>query len=172
MRRATLLLAIIQFSSGFFGSSAACAQEPIGEWMVASQAAQIRIDQCAGALWGVISWEKEPGRDVRNPDPGKRNRPLLGVPILLNMKPSAPDRWEGRVYNAEDGNIYPAKLTLTGANTLRIEGCVLGILCGAETWTRVRPTPKGTAEPTPEATVDVCSRVPDLPGSAHKGGLK
>jgi uncharacterized protein (DUF2147 family) len=171
MCRSTALL-LLCLSSGFLSTDPAVAEEPIGEWMVANQAAQIRIDQCAGALWGVISWEKEPGRDIRNPDPAKRNRPLLGVPILLNMKPSAPDRWEGRVYNAEDGRIYPATLTLTGANTLRIEGCVLGILCGAETWTRVRPGLKGLSEPPREAALDVCSRVPDLPGSAHKSGLK
>ena len=39
----------------------AAAAEPTGEWRTANGAANIRIDDCDGVLWGIISWEKEPG---------------------------------------------------------------------------------------------------------------
>src|SRR4051812_9457691 len=77
--------------------SSASAADPTGEWRVAKGYAHIRIANCNGALWGVISWEQQPGgRDSQNPDPALRNRPILGSPILLDMKPKG-DRWEGQI---------------------------------------------------------------------------
>src|SRR2546423_13906641 len=73
----------------------ALAAEPTGEWLVANGAATIRIENCGGALWGVVASEKEPGVDNNNPDPGKRGRPTLGMPILLGMKPADNNRWDG-----------------------------------------------------------------------------
>jgi hypothetical protein len=58
------------------------------------------------------------------------------MPILLDMKP-ARDRWEGQVYNSQDGNTYSASIKLVNPDTLRLEGCVLSIFCGSQSWTRV-----------------------------------
>jgi hypothetical protein len=92
-------------------------------------------------MWGVISWEKTPGgHDDNNPDVSKRSRPTLSMPILLDMKKKAgADQWEGEVYNAKDGKLYSSTITPTGTDQLEIRGCVLGFLCGGETWTRVGP---------------------------------
>jgi uncharacterized protein (DUF2147 family) len=124
----------------------ALAAEPIGEWLVANGGARIRIEPCANALWGVISWTREPGVDHENPDPAKRDRPMVGVPILRAMKPVSPNRWEGEVYNAQNGKMYSANISLLSDDVLKIQGCVLGgIFCGGENWTRavqaVQPLP-------------------------------
>src|SRR6201996_7286197 len=119
----------------------ALAADPTGDWRVADGVANIRVAQCNGAMWGVVSWEKEPGgRDTNNPDPAKQSRPTLGMPILLSMKkkPGA-DSWEGQVYNAKDGQTYSSSITPVDADHLEIRGCVLVFLCGGETWTRVGP---------------------------------
>lgn len=126
-------------------AQAARAQDPIGEWRVADGDANVRIIDCGGAMWGMVSWEKTPGRDVNNPDPAKRSRPTLGMPVLLNMQQSKPGRWQGEVYNAENGRRYDATIALLNPDTLHVEGCALGILCGGEDWTRVRP-----AKPAPQ----------------------
>src|ERR1700680_2553770 len=138
-------------------SGLACAAEPTGEWRVASGGANIRIDNCDGALWGVISWEKEPGGiDSRNPNPAERNRPTLGLPILRAMRPTKPGLWEGEVYNAENGKTYSSRISLTSPDVLRIEGCVFGgLLCGGESWTRVKAAEVAPAAPAP--------RTPALP---------
>jgi len=74
-----------------------------------------------------------------NPDPAKRNRSVIGMPILLDMKPtSSANRWEGEIYNAEDGKIYSGSIALNSENVLRIEGCVLGFLCGGQNWSRAK----------------------------------
>jgi len=62
------------------------------------------------------------------------------MPILIDMKKKPGlDQWEGQVYNAKDGQSYSATITPIGNDQLEIKGCVLGFLCGGETWTRVTP---------------------------------
>jgi len=122
-------------------ATSAPAADPTGDWLVADGVANIRVAQCNGSMWGVVAWEKEPGgRDTNNPDAAKKSRPTLGMPILLDMKkkPGA-DSWEGQVYNAKDGQTYSSSITPTDADHLEINGCVLGFLCGGETWSRVAP---------------------------------
>lgn len=129
------------FASSFICLNPALAADPTGDWRVADGLANIRIAECSGSMWGVVSWEKSPGgRDDRNSDVSKRNRPVLGMPVLLNMKKKADaEEWVGQVYNAQDGQIYDSTITPTGPDQLEIKGCVLGFLCGGETWTRVGP---------------------------------
>src|SRR5215472_615182 len=131
------------FSGLFLLSSIApaLALDPTGDWRVADGVANIRVAQCNGSMWGVVVWEKQPGgRDINNPDVSKRNRPTLAMPILLDMKKKAGlDQWEGQVYNAKDGQTYSSTIAPADANHLEIRGCVLGFLCGGETWTRVAP---------------------------------
>ena len=133
-----LLYSLIMLASGLASAKAA---DPTGDWRVADGVANIRVAQCNGSMWGVVAWEKEPGgRDTNNPDVSKKNRPTLGMPILIDMKKKpAADQWEGQVYNAKDGQLYSSTITPIGTEQLEIRGCVLGFLCGGETWTRVAP---------------------------------
>ena len=138
-----LMSTTIAYSAVLFaaGISSALAADPTGDWRVADGVANIRVAQCNGSMWGVVAWEKTPGgRDSNNPDPARQSRPTLGMPILIDMKkkPGA-DQWEGQVYNAKDGQLYSSTITPTDADHLEIKGCVLGFLCGGETWTRVAP---------------------------------
>jgi uncharacterized protein (DUF2147 family) len=135
MRSWVLALAALLLATA---AAPAAPPSPVGEWLVANGSAHIRIVDCGGQLWGVVSWEKKPGRDRQNPDPAKRNRPTLGMPVLLHMTPGDErGRWEGEVYNADDGNSYDASIALRNADVLHVEGCALGILCGGEDWTRL-----------------------------------
>jgi uncharacterized protein (DUF2147 family) len=118
----------------------ALAADPTGDWKVADGVANIRVAECYGSMWGAVAWEKVPGgRDQNNPDAAKQSRPTLGMPILIDMKKKAStvDQWEGQVYNAKDGQLYNSTIKLTGPDQLEIQGCVLGFLCGGETWSRV-----------------------------------
>jgi uncharacterized protein (DUF2147 family) len=118
--------------------SNAKAPGPAGEWLVEDGDARIRITECGKNLCGVISAAKNANdTDRKNPDPALRNRPILGLPVLLDMKPAG-KRWEGRIYNAKDGQTYDANISLTGPQKLRVEGCVFGgLICGGQNWTRI-----------------------------------
>jgi uncharacterized protein (DUF2147 family) len=119
----------------------AFAADPTGDWMVADQVANIRVAECNGSMWGAVVWEKTPGgRDINNPDVALQSRPTLGMPILIDMKKkTGVDQWEGQVYNGKDGKHYSSTIKPVGLDKLEIQGCVLGFLCGGETWTRVGP---------------------------------
>lgn len=114
--------------------------DPTGEWSVAKKFARIRIVDCDNRMWGVVSWEVRPAIDKNNPDTGLRTRPTLGMPILLGMIPSKPNKWEGEIYNSENGKKYDASISLLDPDTLKVQGCVLGFLCGGENWSRVGPS--------------------------------
>jgi uncharacterized protein (DUF2147 family) len=119
--------------------SCAMAADPTGDWKVADGIANIRVAQCNGSMWGAVAWESTPGgKDSNNPDVSKQNRPTLGMPILIDMKKKPDvDQWEGQVYNAKDGQSYSSTIHPIGSDQLEIRGCVMGFLCGGETWTRV-----------------------------------
>src|SRR4051812_32237938 len=158
----------------------ALAADPTGDWRGADGVANIRVAQCNGNMWGVVAWEKTPGgRDTHNPDPAKQSRPTLGMPILIDMKKKpGVDAWEGQVYNAKDGQLYSSTIKPAGTDQLEIQGCVLGFLCGGETWTRVAPPipPSPTnsmAKGAPKSAVGASPKNPSaspsttpLPGSA------
>ena len=144
-------IAIFFAASLATGRVSAQAADPTGDWRVADGVANIRVAECNGDVWGVVVWEKEPGGlDANNPDVSKRSRPTLGMPILIDMKKKAGvDQWEGEVYNAKDGKTYSSTIKPVGSDHLEIQGCVLGFLCGGETWTRVAgPIPPSTANTT------------------------
>ena len=99
--------------------------------------------RCVGRWCGSRSrTTRRPGKpktDDENADAKKRNRPLLGVQIVLGLKPSGtPDQWKGEVYNAKDGNTYTGFFTVTGADTAELKGCAFGFICKSQTWTRVK----------------------------------
>lgn len=132
LKRLLLLLAIVAPVPG-----AALAADPRGDWLVEDGTAKIRVGICNNLLWGVIGWEKTPGIDSENPDPAKRSRPTLGIPILIEMKPDGANKWSGRIYNAQNGKMYDANVTLESETALKVRGCVLGgLFCGGETWQR------------------------------------
>lgn len=129
------------------------AAEPIGEWQVEEKVATIKIVDCDNHLWGVVASEVKPGIDSNNPDKTKRTRPTLGMPILLGMTKSTEEknRWDGKIYNAKDGETYKASITLKSPNTLRVEGCYVWPLCGGQTWTRVAEVPPPAVATAPKA---------------------
>jgi uncharacterized protein (DUF2147 family) len=118
--------------------SDAKAPGPAGEWLVEDGDARIRITECGRNLCGVISAAKNANdTDRKNANPELRNRPIIGLPILLDMKPVG-KRWEGRIYNAKDGQTYDAHISPIDPQKLRVEGCVFGgLICGGQNWTRV-----------------------------------
>lgn len=141
----TLTYCGILFSAGLFsaGLAPAFAADPTGDWKVEDGVAHIRVAECGGSMWGAVAWEKTPGGiDKNNPDATKKARPTLGIVTLLDMKKNAAnDKWAGQVYNAKDGKFYKSTIKLGDtADELEIEGCVLGFLCGGQTWTRVGPS--------------------------------
>jgi uncharacterized protein (DUF2147 family) len=138
LRAAAIAVAVL-------GLTDAALADPIGTWLTEGGRSRVRITDCGGALCGSIVWLKEPNDpetgkpklDKFNADSGKRTRPLIGVSIVLSMKPNGASKWSGQVYNAEDGKTYSGNLTEQGPNAVHLEGCALGgLVCKGQNWTR------------------------------------
>jgi uncharacterized protein (DUF2147 family) len=147
----TILLAA---TTGAFAQTA----DPVGEWLVKDATTRIKVVSCPQApnqppsLWGVIWAETAPGRDDKNPDPAMRNRPTLGIPILINMKQTEANLWNGKIYDATKGSVWEAKISLSRSDMLEVRGCLGGFICGGEDWKRVTGSnipPLAQLPPTP-----------------------
>ncbi len=75
-------------------------------------------------MCGTVSWSKDGGG--------------LGTQILRTMKPAGANKWEGTIYDPQSGKTYQSTISLQSPSALRVEGCVLGFLCGGQTWTRAK----------------------------------
>lgn len=142
------LLMLPSLAAALLGASlvaAAQAATPVaGTWLSADGGTKVRVSDCGGKLCGKVVWLNEPidrstgqpKTDKHNSDAAKRARPLLGVQVVQGMKPAGDNKWSGQIYNADDGRTYQANVTLVSDNAMRVQGCVLGVLCKSQTWTR------------------------------------
>jgi uncharacterized protein (DUF2147 family) len=125
-------------------SGAALAGQPMGTWLSQDGGTKVHLSDCGGKLCGVVVWLKEatdpktgkPKTDIHNPDASKRARPMMGLQVVQGLTPDGANRWSGSIYNADDGNTYSAHMTVGDGNTADVQGCVLGVLCKTQKWTR------------------------------------
>jgi uncharacterized protein (DUF2147 family) len=116
--------------------------DPRGLWLTEAGDARVQVSKCGEALCGTIVWLRQPidsatGKpqvDDKNPEPSLARRPIIGLNLFHNMKPSG-DHWSGRIYNADDGKTYASDVALIDGKTLKVSGCVL-FICGSERWTK------------------------------------
>jgi uncharacterized protein (DUF2147 family) len=135
---------------------AAAAASPAGDWLVADGSAVVRVAPCDdGAFCGKIAWATEEGVDDHNPDASKRGQNIIGTTILIDMKASGNNRWDGEIYNPQDGKTYSGSIEVVSPDLLRVEGCLL-VFCGGENWTRT----SGPAASTGRSGNDTTSRSP------------
>jgi uncharacterized protein (DUF2147 family) len=105
-----------------------------GVWRLDSGKVTVRIAPCGASLCGAIvglakplNKQGHPKVDRKNPSKSLRNRPLIGLTILANMKPAGENKWQGTIYNADDGRTYSSYMDLSG-NNMKVKGCV-GPIC-------------------------------------------
>jgi len=126
------------------GASAAFASSAPGTWAMKNGKVTVKVRDCGSGLCGTIVALKEPlskidGKpkvDRENPDPSLRKRPVIGLSILVGMKAAGDNTWKGAIYNPDDGKTYTGTVKLDGG-TMKVQGCVLKVLCKTNTFVRV-----------------------------------
>ena len=61
--------------------------------------------------------------------------------ILRHAQKVAPNDWKGELYNPENSKTYSGEIKFEPPNRLRLTGCLIGFLCGSESWTKLGPLP-------------------------------
>lgn len=107
-----------------------------GTWRMANGKVTVRVTRCGNALCGTVVGLRKPrdgkGRprlDKENPNPALRSRPVIGLTILRNMAARGDGYWTGTIYNPDDGRTYSSQMKLQNARTMKVDGCVAGVLC-------------------------------------------
>ena len=120
--------AVLALSGPGRAAAAADDRKVQGVWMIEDEVG-IAVADCGGdSLCGRIVWLRtprdeagRPKRDVMNPDPALRDRPLCGVAVLdgLLPVPDEPGRWSaGSFYDPRDGRGYGLAATRASADVL------------------------------------------------------
>lgn len=154
------------------GTALAAEPSVVGDWLVKDGYANIRIDNCNGKMWGIVVWEKVPGgTDDENPDPAKKKRLTLGMPILMGLVPKEGGKWQGEIYNSQNGKMYSASISLADENTLDLEGCLFtNFMCMTQKWTRVTaPPPNALPLPPVKNSATTPANPPAKQTAAKKG---
>lgn len=141
-------------TAAFIGSSCRAAETavPIGTWLTEDGRARVRTERCGSdpaRLCGFVVWGSKPldeeGRpkiDRYNPDPAKQARAQLGHQMLLGLKPNAEGRFEGKIYNADNGKSYDVTVWSEQPSTLTVKGCML-VFCASQAWKKVTDVATG-----------------------------
>ena len=132
-------------------ASQASAQSGLGTWLNTDKKGKIVLWECGSeGLCSKIVWLKDPTdengrpwRDMLNPDPAKRSRPVIGIDVLEGLKKVGPNTWQGHIYDPEVGKRYYLKYIKIGADKVEIRGCLSsGWPCRTKYWTRTNPIRK------------------------------
>ena len=136
------------------GGAAADGDALLGLWLTEDDQAKVEIIYCEEdeAYVGTIVWldepeyaedepyPGEPKRDLNNPDPDKRDEPIIGLQVLEGFTYDGRNRWSGgTIYDPENGRTYSCRITRDN-DELHVRGFIGVALFGRTTvWTRYVP---------------------------------
>jgi uncharacterized protein (DUF2147 family) len=139
------MMAVTALALGWAAAAGqALADGAAGTWRMSNGKVTVRVSPCGGGLCGrVVALKKprdgkgNPRLDKKNPNPSLRHRPVIGLTILSNMRPDGQGTWSGTIYNPDDGNTYSSSIQLLGPSTMKVNGCVAGVLCKSLNFVRI-----------------------------------
>jgi uncharacterized protein (DUF2147 family) len=122
---------------------AADAASPVGLWK--GEDATFQMFESGGKLSAKIVSLSEPktseGKektDIHNPDPTKRNHPIIGLVFISGFVKKSGTRWEdGTIYDPKSGTTYSCSMDLQGPDQIKVRGFIGIVLLGRNyIWTR------------------------------------
>ena len=105
------------------------------------------VKTSSGLYEGQIIWVKNPTfkdgspkRDIKNPDPAKRNTPGDKIKLLFHFRYDAKEnRWvDGEIYDPVHGKFYKSRMWFEKENVLRVRGYIgVPALGRTMTWKKI-----------------------------------
>jgi uncharacterized protein (DUF2147 family) len=114
-------------------------EDALGVWENPENKSHTEFYKCGGGVCAKIVKAVDGQKtDDKNPDPAKRNRPIVGLVIMQGAKKTGPTTWSGQLYNRADGKTYSGTLTVKSKTAVELSGCVAAIFCKTTTFRRVK----------------------------------
>ncbi len=112
----------------------------LGEWYTDKDESIVEIYKCGESYCGRITWLKEPKTpegevkaDRNNPDESLKDRGIIGMDILSDLKHKRKNKWSGgKIYDPNTGKTYSSKAKLKKGK-LSIRGFIGIALVGRTT---------------------------------------
>ena len=140
--RGTFVTALLSLSGAIALGSG---PDPVeGVWVTADGTGWVELEVSDGKLSGRIigsppgeNGRNRPERDLHNPSPELRSRPLKGLTIIEGFQ-ERDGRWVGgTVYDPDSGRTYKGTITVVDRDTLKLRGFIgLSLFGRTETWRR------------------------------------
>lgn len=147
----TRLIKVIHMLKSTIGASAAAimalaspaaaqsAQDAFGTWQHPENGSHVEMYKCGDALCAkIVKVTDGQKSDDKNPDAGKRSRPVVGLVIMSGATKSGDNAWTGSLYNRADGATYSGTIKVKSKDALDLTGCTAVVLCKTVTWKRVK----------------------------------
>ena len=127
--------------------TAAAGDALLGEWWTENNDGRVKFARYKdGTYRGTTTCcihkndPKNPEFDTENPNPALRNRSMLGVVLIWNLKFEDGEWVEGHVYNPRDGKTYRMKIAKVDRDTIKIRGYMgIELLGQTQVWKRAQP---------------------------------
>ena len=126
---------IFLFAAALSVAVPAAAASPIeGLWRNPKGTVTVRIAPCGPQYCGkVVAASAKARKDAAE----SGTRDLVGTTILSGMTPTGHNRWKGRVFLPKARRHATGTFRLTAPSRMTVHGCILGILCKDQNWTKV-----------------------------------
>jgi uncharacterized protein (DUF2147 family) len=149
MRRALILLTVPLVCVAFAAAGWAADASITGVWSMpilkgkdkGKERLQVEIFEKGGAYYGKIV-KLAPGVPAdavcTTCKKDRKNKPLMGMLVLWDLKKEAGRYVDGAVYDVDEGKDYRCTATVASQDKLKITACILSIICESHYWTRVQ----------------------------------
>ena len=131
---------IFLLAAALFAAPALAASPIEGQWTNPARNVTVRIAPCRGqSLCGVVV---SATADAKAKAAAAGTSRLIGTQLMSGLVPTGAGIWTGEFFVPDRNVRAPGELRLLGSRTLEIEGCVAGLLCKSQRWTRVAAPPR------------------------------
>jgi uncharacterized protein (DUF2147 family) len=139
------LFAIVLLCGGFLAGEVMAAESPIGRWNTIDEksgkvTSVVEVYDQGGTVFGKITGLTEPNDDKGKPRictkcPGSdKDKPVVGLVIVKNLRLDGEHYKEGTIMDPEDGKVYKAEMWLEQSK-LKVRG-YLALFYRTQTWVR------------------------------------
>ena len=133
MKRIFIALASLAMLAAPAGANAQRSVE--GRWQNPKGSVVIEVDRCGAALCGTVV--KASAKAKKNAREGGTDY-LIGTKILSDVRPDGKGGFKGRAFVPKHNIHAGATIRWAGPDTMLVKGCLIGVICKEQRWTRVR----------------------------------